>query len=124
MSPNATVLFGLAILENAFDDLMDLEIIPADRIMEREKDLLDTAKASIGRLFPEFDVLIVDEIGKNISGEGMDPNVTGRPGSGLPGFDGPSIQKIVALRSTANRADATAARQGRVSVIEHADGFA
>ncbi len=95
------VLFGLAILENAFDDLMDLEIIPADRIMEREKALLETAKASIGRLqFPEIDVLIVDEIGKNISGEGLDPNVTGRPGSGLPGFDAPTIQKIVALDVT------------------------
>lgn len=95
------VVFGLAILENAFDDLMDLEVIPAGQIMSREKALLDIAKASIGRLqFPEIDVLIVDEIGKNISGEGMDPNVTGRPGSGLSGFDAPNIQKIVALDVT------------------------
>ncbi|QDG75402.1 lactate racemase domain-containing protein [Labrenzia sp. PHM005] len=95
------VLFGLAVLENAYDDLMHLEAIPADQIMHREKDLLETAKASIGRLqFPEIDVLIVDEIGKNISGEGMDPNVTGRPGSRLPGFDAPDIQKIVALDVT------------------------
>ncbi len=95
------VLFGLAILENAFDDLMDLEIIPPAEILTREKELLEIAKASIGRLnFTDIDVLIVDEIGKNISGEGMDPNVTGRPGSGLPGFDAPNIQKIVALDVT------------------------
>ena len=95
------VLFGVAILENAFDELMHLEVIPANRIMAREKELLKTAKKSIGRLlFPEIDVLIVDEIGKNISGEGMDPNATGRPGSGLPGFAAPAIQKIVALDIT------------------------
>lgn len=95
------VLFGLAILENAFDDLMALEVIPRDRILAREKELLEVAKASIGRLdFTDIDVLIVDEIGKNISGEGMDPNVTGRPGSGLPGFDALDIQKIVALDVT------------------------
>ncbi len=95
------VVFGLAILENAFDDLMHLEVIPTGQILAREKELLKLAKSSIGRIqFPEIDVLIVDEIGKNISGEGMDPNVTGRPGSRLPGFDAPSIQKIVALDLT------------------------
>ena len=96
------ILFGLAILENAFDDLMRLEVILPDRILSREKELLEVAKASIGRLlFPQIDVLIIDEIGKNISGEGMDPNVTGRPGSRLPGFSSaPTIQKIVVLDVT------------------------
>jgi len=95
------VLFGLAILENAFDELMSLEIIPTEKILSREKELLKISKQSIGRLlFPEIDLLIIDEIGKNISGEGMDPNVTGRPGSGLPGFNAPEIQKIVVLDIT------------------------
>ncbi len=95
------ILFGLAILENAFDDLMHLEIIKKNDILSREKELLETAKGSIGRLlFDDIDVLIIDEIGKNISGEGMDPNVTGRPGSGLPGFPGPAIQRIVILDVT------------------------
>ena len=95
------VLFGLAILENAFDELMSLEIIPTEKILSREKELLKISKRSIGRLlFPEIDLLIIDEIGKNISGEGMDPNVTGRPGSGLPGFNAPEIQKIVVLDIT------------------------
>lgn len=96
------ILFGMAILENAFDDLMDVEVIPPEQIMTREKELLEIAKDNIGRLLlTDIDVLIVDEIGKNISGEGMDPNVTGRPGSGLPGFAAPNIQKIVALDVTA-----------------------
>ncbi len=95
------ILFGVAILENAFDDLMRIEIISANRILTREKELLNIAKRSIGRLIMrEIDILIVDEIGKNISGEGMDPNVTGRPGSGLSGFDAPDIQKIVVLDIT------------------------
>jgi|TARA_B110000091_G_scaffold89236_1_gene97875 hypothetical protein len=96
------ILCGLAILENAFDKLMHLEVISPQQILLREKELLEVAKASIGRLmFPRIDVLIIDEIGKNISGEGMDPNVTGRPGSGLPGFsDAPKIQKIVVLDLT------------------------
>jgi len=95
------VLFAMAILENAFDELMAIELVPKDQILDREPELLTIAKQSIGRLkFPYIDVLIIDEIGKNISGEGMDPNVTGRPGSGLPGFDAPDIQKIVALDVT------------------------
>ena len=98
---NLPVCFGVAILENAFDDLMVVEVIPPERILEREKELLSLAKDSIARLLlPEIDVLVIDEIGKNISGEGMDPNVTGRPGSGLPGFDAPAIQKIVVLDVT------------------------
>lgn len=95
------ILFGVGILENAFDDLMDIHVVAKQDILPREKELLEVAKSSIGRLlFPEIDLLIVDEIGKNISGEGMDPNVTGRPGSGLTGFPAPDIQKIIALSVT------------------------
>src|SRR5208283_4033278 len=47
------------------------------------------------------DVLIIDEIGKDVAGSGMDPNVTGIPGSGLTdGFVAPPIQKIVVLGLT------------------------
>lgn len=92
---------GIAFLENAYDELMDIEVVPPAKLVERDRELLVRAKANIqGILVPEIDVLIVDEIGKNISGEGMDPNVTGRPGSGLPGFSGPAIRKIVVLDVT------------------------
>ena len=96
------VIFGVAILENAFHELMAVEIIPLEKILAREKELLVEAKQNIARLLlPAIDLLIIDEIGKNISGEGMDPNVTGRPGSGLTeGFEAPKIQKIVVLDIT------------------------
>lgn len=96
------ILFGVAILENAYHELMAVEVIEPEQILPREKELLNEAKSNIARLLlPEIDLLIIDEIGKNISGEGMDPNVTGRPGSGLTkGFDAPKIQKIVVLDVT------------------------
>lgn len=97
-----TIVFGVAILENPFHELMTVEVIRPDEILSREKKLLIAAKQNIARLLlAEIDLLIIDEIGKNISGEGMDPNVTGRPGSGLKeGFEAPAIQKIVVLDIT------------------------
>ena len=64
--------------------------------------MLKTAKANIARIkVSAVDVLLVDSIGKDISGEGMDPNVTGRPGSYLmDGFEAPPIQKIVIFHVT------------------------
>lgn len=98
---NAKIIFAVGIVENAFDDLMEVEVIPTGDILSREKALLVLAKKHIPTLlFPEIDLLIIQEMGKNISGEGMDPNVTGRPGSRLPGFDAPEIKKIVALTVT------------------------
>ena len=96
------ILFGVAIIENAYHELMSVEIIEPEQILQKEKELLKIAKSNIARLLlPSIDLLIVDEIGKNISGEGMDPNVTGRPGSGLTeGFEAPEIQKIVILDVT------------------------
>jgi len=73
------VLFGIAILENAYHETADLEVISATQILEREKELLRVAKTLMPSLpIDQLDVLIVDRIGKNISGSGMDPNVTGR----------------------------------------------
>ncbi len=93
---NAPILFGIAILENAYDNPMIIEAIPSEDILSREKELLRIAKDNIARIkLDSVDVLIIDEIGKNISGEGMDPNVTGRPGSYLnEGFEAPPIQKL------------------------------
>ena len=99
---SAPVLCGIAILENERDELYNIEFIPPDKILEREKDLLKLAKSLVPQIpVSNIDVLIVEEIGKNISGEGMDPNVTGRPGSGIAeGFVSPNIDKIVVFRVT------------------------
>ena len=76
---NAHILFGLAILENAYDETAKIEALLGSEIMEKEPPLLEEAK----RLMPQsyihdVDLLIVDQVGKDISGDGMDPNITGR----------------------------------------------
>ena len=75
---HAPVLFGVALIENAYDQTRRIEAVPSGTILDREPDLLVEAKAAMPRiLFDDLDVLIVDRIGKNISGDGMDPNITG-----------------------------------------------
>lgn len=79
---NCRVIFGVATIENEFDQTCRIEVIPSEEIFQREPDLLIYAKSRMPRiLLPETDVLIVGEIGKNISGSGMDPNVTGTFGT-------------------------------------------
>lgn len=76
---NAPVLFGLAILENAYDQTRELAALTPEEILQKEPELLERAKSYMPCiLFPDCDVLVVDRIGKNISGDGMDPNITGR----------------------------------------------
>lgn len=70
---------GVAIVENAFDETALIEAVAPGDFFEREQVLLEQAKAWMPRLpFSEADLLIVDRIGKNISGTGMDTNVIGR----------------------------------------------
>ena len=74
----APILFGVGILENAFDETLDLRVVgPADFEMA-DHELLERSRAVTPRVpFGEFDILIVDEMGKNISGTGMDTNIIG-----------------------------------------------
>ena len=75
----ANFRFGLAVVENAYDKVTAVAGVPADRILAEETRLNALAKAHMPRLpFTELDVLVVGRIGKEISGAGMDPNVTGR----------------------------------------------
>ena len=74
------VLFALGIVENAYEQTYRIEAVSREEIlsMEKEKALLEESKRIMGRLlFPEFDLLVIEEIGKDISGDGQDPNVTG-----------------------------------------------
>ena len=81
------VIFGVAPIENEFDQTCRIEVIPAEEIFDKEPGLLLYAKSRLPRLLiPETDVLMVREIGKNFSGSGMDPNVTGT--FGTPFADG------------------------------------
>jgi hypothetical protein len=73
------ILFGLATVENAYDHIRVVEAVPAEDILRREAELLDEARTCMPRiLFTPLDVLVVDEMGKNYSGTGTDPNITGR----------------------------------------------
>jgi hypothetical protein len=73
------VVAGLAILENGYDQTALVAGVASSELEEREKELLKLAKEWMPRLpFAKVDILFVDEIGKNISGAGMDTNVTGR----------------------------------------------
>lgn len=91
------VLFALAVVENAYEQTYRIEVFSREDIqtMKKEEALLQESKKIMGRLlFPEFDVLVIEEIGKNISGDGQDPNVTGLY---LTKFcnDGPRFQRSV-----------------------------
>lgn len=93
------VLGGVGVVENAFDETMLIEgLQPAD-IIWREKELQALAKSAMPQFYLDgIDVLIVEEIGKNISGAGMDSNITGRPGLWLPGFETAcSVKRIIVL---------------------------
>jgi hypothetical protein len=81
------VAFALAILENADERPCRFVALPAAELIERERALLEEVRASFPRLpFRELDVLAVDRVGKNVSGGGGDPNVTGRfPGRHMRG---------------------------------------
>jgi uncharacterized protein (DUF362 family) len=76
---NSPVAFGMGIIENAYDQTMELHALDKDEIEEEEPKLLAHSRPYMPKLlFDSCDVLIVDKIGKDISGDGMDPNVTGR----------------------------------------------
>jgi hypothetical protein len=73
------VVGGLGIVENAYDETALIEAVPPEKFLERETQLLKLAIQWLPRLpFPYCDLLIVDKMGKNISGTGMDTNVIGR----------------------------------------------
>lgn len=76
---NAPVLFGIGLIENAYDQTREIVALTPQEIIDQEPVLLERAKSYMPSiLFDACDVLIVDEIGKNISGDGMDPNISGR----------------------------------------------
>ena len=74
-----SLLGGLAVVENAHDRVCLLEAVLPERLLERDQALLVEARARMGSLpVDDLDVLLVDRMGKDISGSGMDPNITGR----------------------------------------------
>ena len=96
------VLFGLGVVENLYDETACIKACLPDQFYETESMLLKKAKKYMARLpFDKIDILIIDEMGKNISGTGMDTNVIGRimfTGEKEP--DRPKITRIAVLDLT------------------------
>ncbi len=108
--------FGVGIIENQYDQTASLHLLEPQNFYEGEKALLKKAGEIMPRLpFPQADILVVDEIGKNISGAGMDPNVTGRLYFiGSPPLEEPKITRIFVR-------DLTAETEGNAIGIGYAD---
>jgi len=92
--------FGLALVENAYDQTAIVKALVKEEIIHQESKLLARAKAMLPRLMlPDIDVLVVEQIGKDISGAGLDPNIVGRSAivGRIAGYTGPGIKRIVVL---------------------------
>ncbi|RBW70069.1 lactate racemase domain-containing protein [Bacillus taeanensis] len=100
MMEKTPILFGFATLENAFDKVAKVEVLAAEEVEEKEPALQAQAKQLLPKIFfDQIDVLVIDEIGKNISGDGMDPNITGRYPTPYA-HGGPEVNKMVVLDLT------------------------
>ena len=110
-------LFGIGMVEDAFDDTAIIQALPAETLFAEETKLQAKAKELMAKIYIEdIDVLVIDEIGKEISGAGADPNVIGNPGT--PGFEVPRVKKIVILDLT-EKTHGNAAGIGSAHVITH-----
>ncbi|MEA2529576.1 MAG: hypothetical protein QOG89_1220 [Thermomicrobiales bacterium] len=111
--------FAIGLVENGYSHLGLIEAIPNRQILDREKELLRIARDWLGRLPGErLDVLIVDEIGKDVSGDGADPNVINRDVVGL------IAQSELVFRPTIQRVifrDLTEATEGNATGVGMAD---
>jgi hypothetical protein len=99
----APVVFSLGIVENGYDEPAHIEAVLAEQFATREPELLEMARSLMPSLpFAEIDVLVIQAIGKNISGSGMDPNVCGRfvKSNGPAYTDRPFVQHIAVLDLT------------------------
>jgi hypothetical protein len=94
-------LFGVAMVENAEDRTALVEVVPGEKVLQREPELLSMSRQWMPRLqFDDIDVVIVDRMGKNITGAGMDPNIMGRNARGTHWDAVPRIKKIAVLGLT------------------------
>lgn len=97
------ILFAMAMIDNAYHQTKCIEAVMPQDVLTRERELLKEAAAAMPRIaFEDIDTLVVDQYGKEISGAGMDPNITGRflfaPEMKAPGYPHPN--KIAVLRLT------------------------
>ncbi|GCE30752.1 hypothetical protein KDA_62360 [Dictyobacter alpinus] len=99
---HAPILCGLAVIENAYDEVAEIVCVPPAGIgTEAERLLSERARSLMPRLpWDGLDVLVIDELGKNISGAGMDPNIIGRMRWGPQKETAVEVTAISVLRLT------------------------
>ncbi len=115
---HANVVLGVAIVENALDQTMAVEAIVAERIAEDEPLLLNAARDHLPRLITDhLDVLLVDRMGKDVSGVGMDTNVIGR--IGITGQQDPDTPRInmIACHSLTQASHGNACGMGLADIV-------
>jgi len=113
----APVLCGLGIVENGSGETARIAALKPEEIESKEKALLLLAKEKMARLpFDEIDLLIVDEMGKDISGVGIDPNVTGRNRDVLVGFPHPTHIKRLFVRDLTEKSKGNATGIGLADI--------
>ncbi len=113
----ANIGFGIALVENAFDQTAIIKAVVKDEFLTQDRELLAKSKAMMpGLLVPHIDVLVIEQIGKDISGAGMDPNIIGRSAviGKVPSYNGPTIKRVVVL-------DLSEGTHGNASGIGNAD---
>ncbi|QHA91173.1 lactate racemase domain-containing protein [Bacillus sp. N1-1] len=95
---NSNTLYGIAVVENALEETAIIEVMEPKEIQERERELLRRAFELMPSLpIDEIDILVVDEIGKNYSGTGMDTNIIGRIRVlGVEEPEKPSVKYLIA----------------------------
>ena len=99
----APILAGVAVLENSLDETMEVHVVPRERFEATDVALLKRCWQVLPRVpFDPLDVLLVDEMGKNISGTGMDTNIIGIGGrvGGKMTMGTPVVSTIVVLGLT------------------------
>ena len=110
------ILFGLAAVENELHQIAAVRAALPDSLVEQEETTLKLARALVPRIpFAEFQMLVVDEMGKNISGTGMDTKVIGR-GVELPPGEAPEISMIY-VRDLTSESGGNAVGVGSADVI-------
>jgi len=115
---NASVLLGVAIVENAHEQTSRVAALRPEQIEDREPELLAEAREAMPRLSVRgIDLLIVDEMGKDISGTGMDTNVLGR--MMLPGVEEPTEPGVnrILVRDLSERTHGNANGVGLADMI-------
>ncbi|HEY5906752.1 MAG TPA: DUF362 domain-containing protein [Vicinamibacteria bacterium] len=111
-------VLGVGLVEDAHHELARVEVLAGPEFEAREPELLGQARDWMPSLpFSEIDVLVLDEIGKNVSGAGMDTNIVGRGVNGLPREDRRTTVKTLFVRGLTPESHGNAVGMGLADVV-------